>query len=218
MTLGEQIRALRLHNNMTQEVFAEKLGVSRSAVAKWEANHGIPEIGSLKIISKMFHVSLDDLLNDESGISTSEVNESHGNSEYSGYRCDIDLVGWNDGVYDVLVLSEDIDFFFYRKTEKGKMIHGLIGKRYIKSIERHSQCELFSNNSTISRDYFCKKHVLIEIAHDEGLLRGFFDFRNDDYLDVVVDAFEDSEVLLEFNRTIEIEKVTKIEEIHTKNC
>ena len=175
---------------------------------------GIPEIGSIKIISKMFHVSLDDLLNDESGIGTSEVNESHGNSEYSGYRCDIDLVGWNDGVYDVLILSEDIDFFFYRKTEKEKMIHGLIGKRYIKSVARHGQCEMFPNNNTISRDYFCKKHVLIEIAHVEGLLRGFFDFRNDDYLDVVVDAFEDSKVLLEFSRTIEIERITKIEEIH----
>lgn len=214
MAFGEKMKALRTQNKLTQEAFAEKLGVSRSAIAKWETNNGIPEVGSLKIISQMFHVSLDELLDDNRGVTTSAVKEKHVVSEYAGYYCDIDLVGWNDGVYDILILSEDTDFFFYRKTEKGKMIRGLIGKKYIKSIERHRQCELFQNDTTVNRDYFCKKHVLIEVAHDEGLLRGFFDFRNDDYLDVVVDAFEGSKVLLEFSRAIEIESVTKIEEIH----
>ena len=50
---------------MTVRELAEKLNVSRSAVAKWETDNGTPEISNLKLISKMFSISLDDLLNDE---------------------------------------------------------------------------------------------------------------------------------------------------------
>lgn len=53
MTLGEKLKLLRCGNEMTQEELAEKLSVSRSAVAKWESNTGIPEISNLKAISKM---------------------------------------------------------------------------------------------------------------------------------------------------------------------
>lgn len=53
MTLGENIKFLRKKNGITQEYLAEKLNVSRSAIAKWETDNGIPEIGNLKMISKM---------------------------------------------------------------------------------------------------------------------------------------------------------------------
>ena len=65
MTLGEKIKLLRTKNGITQEIMAEKLNVSRSAIAKWETNNGFPEISNLKMISKIFHVSLDELINDD---------------------------------------------------------------------------------------------------------------------------------------------------------
>lgn len=43
MTLGDKIKNLRTNAGFTQETFAEKLNVSRSAIAKWESNKGIPE-------------------------------------------------------------------------------------------------------------------------------------------------------------------------------
>ena len=130
MTFGDKLKLLRTQNGMTQEAFAEKLSVSRSAIAKWEANNGIPEISSLKIISHVFQVSLDDLLNDEKGIGESVVRENYTESEYFGYLCDIELTGWNDGVYHAIILGEDNDFLFYQKTEKGHTIRGLLGKIY----------------------------------------------------------------------------------------
>lgn len=47
MTIGEKIRKLRSEKGLSQEKLAERLNVSRSAVAKWEADGGIPEIDNL---------------------------------------------------------------------------------------------------------------------------------------------------------------------------
>lgn len=213
MTFGDKLKLIRTKHGMTQEAFAEKLHVSRSAIAKWEANNGMPEISSLKIISQVFQVSLDDLLNDERGIGESEVKETYTDSDYIGYLCDIELTGWNDGVYNAIILGEDEDLLFYQKTEKGHTIHGLLGKKHITSIKQYSKSNSVQYDTEVNRNYFCNKHVLIEVAHSKGFFKGFFDFQNDDYLDVIILAFHDSKVLLKFGRTIDMENITKIEEI-----
>ena len=46
---------------MTQEELAEKLHVSKSAVAKWETNGGIPDRDNLKRLSEVINISLDDM-------------------------------------------------------------------------------------------------------------------------------------------------------------
>lgn len=48
MTLGEKLRFLRTKESITQEVLAERLDVSRSAIAKWETDNETPDIGNLK--------------------------------------------------------------------------------------------------------------------------------------------------------------------------
>ena len=62
MEFNEKLQQLRKQNNMTQEQLAKKLYVSRAAVSKWESGKGYPNIESLKAISKLFSVSIDDLL------------------------------------------------------------------------------------------------------------------------------------------------------------
>ena len=65
MTLGERIYKLRNERNMTQEQLAEKLGVTRQSISKWEGDLVKPEIEKLKAMAKLFEVSLDDLISDE---------------------------------------------------------------------------------------------------------------------------------------------------------
>jgi transcriptional regulator with XRE-family HTH domain len=48
MTIGHQIKSLRLAHNMTQEELAEKLFVTRNAISKWEHNRGTPSISSTR--------------------------------------------------------------------------------------------------------------------------------------------------------------------------
>ncbi|MBQ8344780.1 MAG: ADP-ribosylglycohydrolase family protein [Clostridia bacterium] len=62
MELKKTIYALREREGMTQERFAEILGVSRQAVQKWEAGVSAPEIKNLIAIAKNFHISMDALI------------------------------------------------------------------------------------------------------------------------------------------------------------
>ena len=62
MEFHEKLQHLRKQNNLTQEQLSEKLYVSRTAVSKWESGKGYPNLESLKALSKLFHVSIDELL------------------------------------------------------------------------------------------------------------------------------------------------------------
>lgn len=60
--LPEKIKSLRKKSKMSQERLAEKLGVSRQAVTKWETGTGTPDINNLKSIASLFGISIDKLL------------------------------------------------------------------------------------------------------------------------------------------------------------
>ena len=62
---------LRKMLNMTQEELAEKVGVSRQAVAKWEAGETSPDLEKARLLAEALGVSLDDLTNYEPGDSDS---------------------------------------------------------------------------------------------------------------------------------------------------
>ena len=62
MNIGKQLKTLREKNNLTQEQLADKLFVSRSNVSKWERNISLPDAETLLELSKIFNVSVDDIL------------------------------------------------------------------------------------------------------------------------------------------------------------
>ena len=66
MTFGEKLKAGRVRLNLSQEQLAEKLYVSRQAVTKWETDKGMPSLASLQDIAKLFGVSVDELLDQDS--------------------------------------------------------------------------------------------------------------------------------------------------------
>lgn len=53
---------MRKQAGLSQEDLSKKLGISRSAVAKWECDKGIPDIDNLKMLSQLLDVSIDYLL------------------------------------------------------------------------------------------------------------------------------------------------------------
>lgn len=67
MTFAEKLKSIRKQTCMSQEQLAEKLGVSRQAVTKWETDAGIPDIENIMAISALFDISIDELLSNESG-------------------------------------------------------------------------------------------------------------------------------------------------------
>ncbi len=65
MVFSEKLQLLRKNRGLTQEALAEKLGVSRQAVAKWEAGQVYPDIFNLIQISNLMNVIVDYLVRDQ---------------------------------------------------------------------------------------------------------------------------------------------------------
>ena len=60
--IGSNIQSRRKMVGLTQEQLAERLGVSRQTVSKWETGGGSPNLDSLQAVARLFDVSVDDLL------------------------------------------------------------------------------------------------------------------------------------------------------------
>lgn len=65
MKLHEKIAYYRKRCCLSQEGLAEKVGVSRQAVSKWETGDALPEVTKLKALAQCFGVTVDFLLNEE---------------------------------------------------------------------------------------------------------------------------------------------------------
>ena len=65
MIFSEKLQILRKNKGYTQEALADKLGVSRQAVAKWESGQIYPDISNLILISELMNVSVDYLVKDQ---------------------------------------------------------------------------------------------------------------------------------------------------------
>ena len=65
MNLGKKIAELRKKNNLSQEELADKVGVARQTISKWEIGDTTPDINQVKIISKIFNISIDELVDND---------------------------------------------------------------------------------------------------------------------------------------------------------
>ncbi len=62
MKLSDKIVRLRKSNGMSQEELADKLGVSRQAISRWEMGVSVPNINTLILISEKFDIPVDEML------------------------------------------------------------------------------------------------------------------------------------------------------------
>lgn len=62
MSLGTSLFQARKRSGLTQENAAEKLGVSRQTISKWETDETLPDIRQSKKLAVLYHVSLDELI------------------------------------------------------------------------------------------------------------------------------------------------------------
>jgi len=75
MEIGNQIKKYREHFNLSQEELADKLYVSRQTVSNWENNKSYPDINSLKLLSNIFDVSLDEFIKGDIEEMKKRINE-----------------------------------------------------------------------------------------------------------------------------------------------
>lgn len=81
LEIANRLVALRKENNLSQEALAERLGISRQAVSKWERAEASPDTDNLIALAKLYHVSLDELLKIHEDETGETVNEAEKNTE-----------------------------------------------------------------------------------------------------------------------------------------
>ena len=129
MTFGEKLQKLRQRAGMSQDALAEKLGVSRQAVSRWERDETMPETDKVVAIADLFHVTTDHLLRQQpeaggagrdSGHKKDWVDKLAYLAKTKGYLLGWFFIAWGAmdllGVLAALLLSRvfllDISFVF----------------------------------------------------------------------------------------------------------
>lgn len=83
--IANRLVAMRKERGLSQEGLAERLGISRQAVSKWERAESAPDIANMVALAKLYQVSLDDLLNmDEEGLADERYASSRAEAEGAG--------------------------------------------------------------------------------------------------------------------------------------
>lgn len=83
MSLGEKLLYLRKKEGLSQEDVADKLGVSRQTVSKWETNQTVPELIKAKLLSQLYNVSYDYL-----------ISGSHISGDVTSIEMIVDEIDW----------------------------------------------------------------------------------------------------------------------------
>lgn len=94
MNLSEKIYSCRKKAGLSQEALAEKLGVSRQAVSKWETAEAIPELSKIPMMAKIFGVTADWLLSEEEDFTTPPPEEDQYNRYHEESRKDAATPSW----------------------------------------------------------------------------------------------------------------------------
>lgn len=99
MDFNEKLKQLRQNKQWTQEELAEKLFISRTAVSKWESGRGFPNIDSLKAISQVFDISIDELLSNSELLSIAESEQQQQRKNFQHL-----LLGISDCMVGLLIV------------------------------------------------------------------------------------------------------------------
>ncbi len=73
MNLGNNLFHARKKNGLSQEAVAEKLGVSRQTISKWETGETVPDIYQSKKMARLYNITLDELI--EFDVDINEIQE-----------------------------------------------------------------------------------------------------------------------------------------------
>lgn len=98
--IAERLAARRKLAGLSQEALAEKLGVSRQAVSKWERSESSPDTDNLIALAKLYGVSLDELLYVDDAIADDVAFEAADRAEHQAHVAEAELCAAEDAAAD----------------------------------------------------------------------------------------------------------------------
>ena len=139
MTLetANRLYELRKKNNLSQEELAEKLGVSRQAVSKWERSEASPDTDNLIALAKIYNLSLDELIYGEKEENKEEPQDNlkEDNTTEDTEDSEDVYIDINDGEDKVKISSEGIVVEEKNGNTVRINVNGKLMEKVIKKIE-----------------------------------------------------------------------------------
>ncbi|WP_426350085.1 helix-turn-helix domain-containing protein [Alloiococcus sp. CFN-8] len=131
MKLGMNIKKLREAKGYSQEIVAEKLGVSRQAVSKWENNISEPSTENLLNLSVLFNVEIDSLINGEKDDLVETLTEEKTVKMYYHNEIRTKTIS-----YIILLIYFPLNVYFYNSGAYGEVFIELdfLGKMFFKDL------------------------------------------------------------------------------------
>ena len=218
--IGELIVKKRAELSLSQEELAERLCVSRSAIAKWETGKGTPDVVNLKALAALFQMSVDELLGIESK-EKGKKDETYNPEEnkvipeertlepYYFKKCSVELSGWNNGFVDGYIVGEDREYLFYIIPEKKFLEVGAVKKSTVVSITEGKERKPAEKENwpLVDRNFFVGKVGSVWLT-DEKLID--WSFREKEFVDVPVLEFSAERVVIMAGKIFKTEEVAEI--------
>ena len=205
MNLAENLKKIRKDNNLSQEQLAEKLGVSRQSVSKWESNQAYPEMDKVLQICQLFNLNIDDLLNQD----IKEVNNIKQSKNNINKFIDdlLDFITKTIDMFSSMKFKEKVKCLF-EQIFIGSILSiiliviGVIGRSLIQNIIMILPENIyFIILNIIESIYFCICFVLIV-----ALLLYIFKVRYLDYYIFIKNEVVDSNIIVETDEELHEEK------------
>ena len=192
LNLAENLKKIRKENNLSQEQLAEKLGVSRQSVSKWEAGQAYPEMDKVLQICKLFNLNMDELFNQD----VKEVNEvKESKANVNRYIDDfLDFITKTIDMFSSLRFREKIKCLFEQILLTGVfglvfLFIGIILINFVRSILRFLPDSVFWS----VMDIFENAYLIVALFLGVALLLHIFKTRYLDYYEIVKVKSDESE-------------------------
>lgn len=189
MKLSENLKRIRKENNLSQEQLAEKLGVSRQAVSKWESEQSYPEMDKVLLICKLFNYNIDELMNEN----VKDVDDSK-QSKININKYIEDFFGFITKTVDMLSNMKFKQKFQCVMEQIGIVIFliilfliiGLIGDSIVYGIFR----EITADAYYVLRNIIQALYVLFSVVLGTTILLHIFKIRYLDYYEIIKEDIE----------------------------
>ena len=125
MKFEEKLTLLRKQFGLSQEDVADKIGVSRQAISRWESGTTLPDAVNLIQLSNLFHVSIDSMLRDEVALDENIV---------SNEKSDIDDIGqkkYRHNLVSAIMWAFGAVFFLFGGLLEKKIVYVAVGFLYL---------------------------------------------------------------------------------------
>lgn len=116
--IGVHLKRIRKERHLSQEQVAQRLNISRQAISRWENDLAMPDIDNLVVLSRLFEVSIEELLGEKEVISEEET----GTLIESPLQT-VDKVPDKSPGFSFIMFSTFLTFFHRFTKKKGSVIN-----------------------------------------------------------------------------------------------